>query len=128
MDGYYRRSTGVASRVVDGEAVLVKMPEGMLHVLNPSASRMWVRADGARPASELARGVDEAAAAEFLSRMTELGLMEVAPAPGAEAAPFSQDADIAPSTEAPEIRASEPVETLASGTCIVDALCIPPSG
>ena len=53
MNSYYCRCTGIASRVVDGEAVLIKMPENVLFVLNTTASRIWVRADGTRSGREL---------------------------------------------------------------------------
>ena len=107
----------MASRVVDGEAVLVKMPEGILHVLTPSATRMWVRADGTRSGRDLAEGLDPPAADAFLVRMTELGMLERTPAPLAEARASPQEVELAPSTEAPEIRVSEPVETLAGLSC-----------
>ena len=119
MDGYYRRSRRVASRVVDGEVVLVKMPEGVLHVLNPSASRMWVRADGCREAAALAEGLDPKTARAFLRRMAELGFMDRAESPREEAEPFLQEVELPCSTDAPEISEPEPVEILASGSCLL---------
>jgi len=113
IEGYYGRRADVAGRVVEGEAVLVKLPEGMLYVLNPSASRIWIMADGVRSGTELAEGKDPAAVAGFLREMAELGLLERTSSPGPEPEDFPQEAEVPPSSEAPAIRISEPVETLA---------------
>jgi len=113
MDGYYGRRTDVAGRVVDGEAVLVRMSDGMLHVLNPSASRIWMRADGARSGADLAEGNDPATVACFLKEMVDLDLMKRASSPGPEPEIFPQETDVPCSAEPPRIRISEPVETLA---------------
>jgi hypothetical protein len=124
MDGYYTRSADVASRVVDGEAVLVKMPEGVLHVLSPSASRMWVGADGVHSGAELAElagGSGSAAASAFLENMAELGLLERAASPRGEADPYPQDVELPQSSDPPEVRATEPVETIQAGTTILFA-------
>jgi hypothetical protein len=93
VEAYYKRSPRVGSRVLDGEAVLVKMPESVLHVLNSSASRIWVRADGVRP------------------------LMEFASSPGEEPDVYPQDVEVPSASGPPEVRVSEAIETLASGTC-----------
>ena len=131
MDGYYGRCPDVACRVVDGEAVLVKMPGGVLHVLNPSASRVWLMADGVRSVAKLTRlaglaeiagpteGNDPAAVRAFLRRCVELGLMECASSPADEPEAFPQDANVPPSAEPPAIRASEVVETLAGPSCTI---------
>ncbi len=119
MDGYYARSPRVASRVLDGEAVLVKMPESVLHVLNRSASRIWVRADGVRSGAEVASGLDPAASGAFLEKMVELGLMERAERPRDEPQPFPQEVELPPSTEPPAISVSEAVEVLAGGSCLL---------
>ena len=50
---YYRRSGEVASRVVGGEALLVKSDENKVYVLNVPGSRIWVNADGTRSLDEL---------------------------------------------------------------------------
>ncbi|MHC4253508.1 MAG: hypothetical protein ACYS9X_30690, partial [Planctomycetota bacterium] len=81
MGNYYRRSPAVASRVVDGEAVLIQMPEGMLYVLNRAASEVWVRADGVVPESGLAGDARCDGTHEFLGRMARLGLLENAGSP-----------------------------------------------
>jgi hypothetical protein len=126
MDAYYRRSPTVAGRIVEGEAVLVKMPEGLLHVLNPSASRLWVTADGVRPLTELVElpggGEGEAveAARAFLERLVDLGLMERADRPRAAADVYPQEVEameLAPSSAPPAVRATGPVETLAGPSC-----------
>jgi len=127
MDGYYGRRADVAGRVVDGEAVLVRMSDGMLHVLNPSASRIWIMADGVRSGAELAEGRDPAAVAEFLKRMAELDLMERASSPRNAPEAFPQEVDVPFSEEPPRIRISEPVETLAgpSACMLGDFDCVP---
>jgi hypothetical protein len=102
---------------MDGEAVLVKMPEGLLYVLNPSASRMWTRADGVRGAGDLADGADPDEAREFLGCMKGLGLLERSDSPRGAPDVFPQDVDLAPSREAPVIRESGPIETLAGPSC-----------
>lgn len=48
MDRYYHGSSQVGSRVVEGEAVPARTPEGGLLLLNPAASRIRVEADGTR--------------------------------------------------------------------------------
>jgi hypothetical protein len=126
VEGFYARSPDVASRVVDGEAVLVKMPEGVLYVLNGSASRMWARADGVRGIEDVAEGVDLNEARTFLGGMAELGLLERTPSPRGAPEAFPQDIDLPPSREAPAIRASEPVETLAGGSCNFDEMACAP--
>ncbi len=117
MDGFYRRSPRVASRVIDGEAVLVKMPESMLYLLNTSAARIWTRADGIRRGAELAEELPPSAAGSFLESMTELGLLERSSSPREAAEPFPQGIEPRPSSELPVIRVSEAVEILAAGTC-----------
>jgi hypothetical protein len=124
MDHYYRRSCRVASRVVGGEAVLVKLPESVLHCLSPSASRIWAAADGDRTGRDLAGGLGDAGAQAFLDEMVEKGLLERAEAPFAAAA-FPQEVDWPeePSPpEAPTIRSSEVIEALA-GECNFSVIC-----
>ncbi len=117
MEAYYKRSPRVASRVLDGEAVLVKMPESVLHVLNPSASRIWVRANGVRPVERLAEGMDPSAVGAFLKEMVNLGLVESASSPGEEPDIYPQDVDVPSASGPPEVSISEAIETLASGSC-----------
>ena len=50
---YYCRSSSVAGRLVLNEAVLVRLPEGEMTVLNPSASVLWSLLDGTRTVEEL---------------------------------------------------------------------------
>lgn len=119
MSDCYRRSKRVASRVLDGEAVLVRMPAAVLHVLNTSASRIWVRANGARSAEQLAEGMDPAAVGAFLKEMVKLGLMELASAPSEKPDVFPQEVDVPLASGPPEVRVSEAVETLAGGSCLL---------
>ncbi len=125
MDGYYGRRADVASRVVDGEAVLVKVPQSVLFVLNPSASRIWLMADGVRSGAELAEDSDSAAVASFLKQMVEFDLVERTSAPQSKAEAFPQEAEISSSTEPPAIRISEPLETLAGPSVCnqIDEVC-----
>ena len=123
MDRYYRRSPAVASRVVDGEAVLVKMPERMLYVLNRAASMIWAGADGTVPGCELAASVPRQGLAGFLDEMVRLGLFERADSPCDAPDAFPQEVTW-PDTDEPEpaaIVASEPVEAVA-GICSAETV------
>ena len=126
--GYYRRACGVASRVVDGEAFLIKMPENVLFVLNDAASRIWVRADGTRSGEELAGewgrpshgGREESQA--FLDEMTERGLLLRSAEPKGKADVFPQEVtwpERGGSAEPPRIKDTEAV--VASGGCDIAA-------
>jgi hypothetical protein len=44
---------GVTSREIDGEAVLVDLQHGTLHVLNPVGARLWGLIDGERTVADL---------------------------------------------------------------------------
>ncbi len=116
-DWYYRRSKDVASRVLDGEAILIKMPENLFFTLSPSGSGIWVRADGTRRVAELCKGPDESVVQAFLDEMTSRGLLERSSTPAESPDVFPQDVNL-PETyaEAPEIRTCEPIEVLA-GVC-----------
>ncbi len=93
------------------------MPASVLHVLNSSASRIWVRANGVRPVERLAEGMAPAAVGAFLKEMMKLGLMELASSPGEEPDVYPQEVDVPSASGPPEVRISEAIETLASGTC-----------
>jgi hypothetical protein len=45
---------GVASRVYGEDAVLISPNEGMVRMLNPTATRIWQLADGTRSVDEIA--------------------------------------------------------------------------
>ena len=125
MNHCYRRSTGVASRVVDGEAVLVKLPEGRLFILNPAASRIWVEADGRRSGADLAEEWGGAEVQAFFDEMVEMGLFERTDSPGATADQYPQDVEwpqVGVPPQAPRIRASEVIEALA-GLCNFSITC-----
>ena len=91
MNGYYRRAPGVAGRVVEGEAFLIKMPENVLFVLNDAASRMWVGADGVRSGEDLAAGCGREDARAFLDEMVTRGLLARSASPREKAEAFPQD-------------------------------------
>lgn len=46
MDRYLRKSSRTASRIIDGEAVVVIPEEGRVNVFNPVGSRVWELLDG----------------------------------------------------------------------------------
>lgn len=50
-----RRTSSVASRALDGEAVLVHPGQGKVSVLNGVGSRIWELVDGQRTMADLAR-------------------------------------------------------------------------
>jgi hypothetical protein len=47
-------ATGVASRQIDGEALLVDLQRSTLQVLNPVGARLWDLIDGRRTVADLA--------------------------------------------------------------------------
>lgn len=49
----YKKSEDIASRVVDGEAVLVTASTGMVTILNEVASRFWEELDGKKAMQEI---------------------------------------------------------------------------
>lgn len=49
----YKRSENVASRVLDGEAVLVTPSDGGVKVLNGCGSRIWELIDGTRSIEQI---------------------------------------------------------------------------
>lgn len=52
-----RRAVGVASRALDGEAVLVDPGQSKVVVLNGIGARLWELADGRRTLTDMARVV-----------------------------------------------------------------------
>lgn len=117
--GYYRRSPHVASRIVDGEALLLKRTESKAFILNHAASRIWVLADGVRSGGDFAGAREAEAVRPFLDEMVQLGLLERAEEPLGTAQPFPQDVEWQSPDDAfepPAICASEVVEVLA-GLC-----------
>lgn len=116
MERYYRRSPQVASRVIDGDAVLVKMPESLLFALNAAGSRIWVRADGTRSGAELGKGWGAEEVGAFLDEMVERGLLERTPSPGEKAEEFPQEVawpETREPVEPPRILAAEPLGVMA---------------
>ena len=86
MDRYYHRSSQVGSRVVEGEAVLVKMPE----------SRLWPPGSGLRPTEPVqgrgeAREPDAVDARRFLDDIVEMGPLGRANPPAETAEAFAQE-------------------------------------
>lgn len=48
------QSAGVASRVYGSDAVVISPDEGMVRMLNPTATRIWQLVDGSRSVDEIA--------------------------------------------------------------------------
>ena len=48
------RSTNVAARVYGNDAVIISPEEGMVRMLNPTATRIWQLADGSRSVEDIA--------------------------------------------------------------------------
>ncbi|MFZ2360272.1 MAG: PqqD family protein [Anaerolineae bacterium] len=53
------QSAGVASRVYGSDAVVISPDEGMVRMLNPTASRIWQLADGSRSVDDIAAVLTE---------------------------------------------------------------------
>lgn len=75
-----------ASRVTQGEALVVLIESRQLHRLNPVATRVWELCDGRDVASIIARIVDEFAVepevasqdvCEFLEQLLQLGALQL---------------------------------------------------
>jgi len=119
MDYYYHRAKDIASRVVDNEAVLVSLTKNELLVLNLSASRIWVSADGISRGVELGKGLDKQSVKLFLDEMVSRGLFKRTNTPADVPDLFPQDVAalfIKVDDEAPVIRVCEQIEVLA-GVC-----------
>ena len=50
-----KKSPGTASRIIDGESVIVLPEEGMVRVLNEVGSFIWEAIDGKKKLSEISR-------------------------------------------------------------------------
>jgi hypothetical protein len=55
LDAIPRRTPSVASRALDGEAVLVHPGQGKVTVLNAVGARLWELIDGRHTVAEMAR-------------------------------------------------------------------------
>ena len=60
-------ASGIASREIDGEVVLVDLQHRTLHVLNPVGARLWGLIDGQRTVADLA----EALVAEYIVNLEQ---------------------------------------------------------
>jgi hypothetical protein len=59
LEAIPRRTPSVASRTLDGEAVLVHPEQGKVTVLNGVGARLWELMDGQHTISEMARMIAE---------------------------------------------------------------------
>jgi Coenzyme PQQ synthesis protein D (PqqD) len=50
-----KRRPDVQSRLIDGEAVVLDRPAGLIHQLNPTASYVWERRDGHSTVTDIAQ-------------------------------------------------------------------------
>ena len=53
IDMYVAQNQEVAYRVIEGEAVILTPEDGMLHSLNPVATRIFVSANGKRKVKDI---------------------------------------------------------------------------
>lgn len=82
----FRPSPAVASRLIDGTAVLVSLDDRLMHELNPVGSHIWQELSQGRTVQELVANVgrefdvsDDRAHRDveaFLRRLWELGLLD----------------------------------------------------
>jgi len=54
-----RHHPQTASRIFDGEAVIISPSQNMVRMLNPTGSRIWELADGSRTITEIANILTE---------------------------------------------------------------------
>ncbi len=88
---YPVHSTKTASRIYDGEAVVVQPLENSIAFLSPVASRIWELADGSRSVGdivdalcteyEVERATAEADVAEFLAELGKKDIIILLEAP-----------------------------------------------
>jgi hypothetical protein len=57
LDAMPVHASGIVSRLIDGEAVLVHPRQGKVRVLNRVGARVWELADGAHTVSDLAQAI-----------------------------------------------------------------------
>lgn len=91
INSYPLPETGVVSRLVGDEAVLVQPEQGKVKVLNEVGARIWTLADGSRTIQQIAEllsgeyQVDAAQAQsdtlEFIGELVERGLMGITDQP-----------------------------------------------
>jgi len=121
-DAFFGPAENTASRLVAGEVVIVRVPDGDMAVLNESGGAVWCAADGTRRAGEvaevLAARYGPAArpdAEAFLRELVSLGLVVRLPGPldsPAKVPPLPEPTAYRP----PAVRVHEKLETLA-GIC-----------
>jgi hypothetical protein len=80
-----KRSEKTASRLVDGEAVVVSPSQGIVRILNDVGSRVWELMDGVRSVLDISEAIAvefhalrdevEKDVAEFLNELAEKGLV-----------------------------------------------------
>jgi hypothetical protein len=118
---YLKRHKNAFSRLVSNETVIVQLPKGQMVVLNNSASVIWSLADGnitkdeiIAKAGELISGATPENLEVFINELVEKELLDTSPS----ASPCENDAMMPQieSEDAPIIKTSEPLETLA-GIC-----------
>jgi hypothetical protein len=88
---YPARRSGLVSRVVDGELVVLDRSRQMIHQLNETASYIWDRCDGRHSVTDIAHGlgrsynVDRPTAekdvASAVRQLEIVGLVTTAPRP-----------------------------------------------
>ena len=119
---FFAHAANAASRLVAGEMVIVRVPDGEMTILNESGSALWAAADGTRTAEDLAAtlqsryGLGQAPDVRpFLQELVAGGLLteSEAPAPARVTPPAPSPTAYAP----PATQVQEKLETLA-GICV----------
>jgi hypothetical protein len=122
---YPVHAKGVASRLVEGEAVVVVPSRCEVHVLNETASLAWALMDGTRSAADIAREIAERysqaeakASREIdglLAEFESLGAVGYGTGPAASLAPPGEPPEPT-SYEPPAVVETQPIEVIA-GLC-----------
>jgi hypothetical protein len=128
MARYAAHAPGLASRLIDGEEVVVSSRTKKVWALNPAGAFLWELADGSREVDELAallavaRDIDRGQAGEeieaFGADLAARGLLAWREVPGAASRRAKRIAEQPPRnlSEPPRVIVEEPLQVLA-GTC-----------
>ena len=59
IEKYVHRNENTASRIIDGQAVIMTLQDNTLHTINEVGSRIWELCDGQRTPGDIVRVISE---------------------------------------------------------------------